>query len=103
MDEILRLNQLSQDYWNSNIDLRNLVIFFSIVITAIFILVKAKVKYEAQAIMILMGCIVFVPVAVLGLMGIPVIAICVFLFIGVYMVAFIMIRKMHDIESSLDK
>ena len=53
--------------------------------------------------MILMGCIVFVPVAVLGLMGIPVIAICVFLFIGVYMVAFIMIRKMHDIESSLDK
>ena len=55
MDEILRLNQLSQDYWNSNIDLRNLVIFFSIVITAIFILVKAKIKYEAQAIMMLMG------------------------------------------------
>ena len=44
MDEILRLNQLSQDYWNSNIDLRNLVIFFSIVITAIFILVKARLR-----------------------------------------------------------
>ena len=104
MNDILSLNQLSQDYWNSNIGLRNAVVIACIVITAVFILVKARVQYESQALMILMGCVVLVPVVVLGFMSIPVILISVFMFLAVYMLAFIIIRKMHNIENSqLDK
>lgn len=98
MEELLKFNQLSQDFWNNNIDLRNIVIFASIIITAIFIIVKAKVKYESLAIMILLGCIVLVPIVVLSLMSVPVIALGVLVFLGLYLIMFNLIRLMQHIE-----
>ena len=98
MEELLKFNQLSQDFWNNNIDLRNIVIFASIIITAIFIIVKAKVKYESLAIMILLGCIVLVPIVVLSLMSVPVIVLGALVFLGLYLIMFNLIRLMQHIE-----